>query len=129
MKQQHAPEPWREVVNCGDDYETHPILIYSGAEYVGQVATDQHEHANTDANARRIVACVNACRGLDTETLEAAPPWKAHRVDEQTRFQRDELAAALREVHRLIVDRMSDDDADADEMRDICNAALAKVQS
>lgn len=27
-----------------------------------------------EANARRIVACVNACKGIDTATLEAMPP-------------------------------------------------------
>jgi len=50
-----------------------------------------------EANARRIVACVNACAGLPTELIEqggfAAVPVTTHR---EVRQQRDQLLAAVR---------------------------------
>lgn len=52
------------------------------------------------ANARRIVACVNACKGIDTKFLEEAllagaePALYAHTLMQQ----RDELLAALKPI-------------------------------
>jgi hypothetical protein len=47
-----------------------------------------------EANARRLVACWNACEGLHTESLERGKPLADQLVDALT--QRDELLAALR---------------------------------
>ena len=54
------------------------------------------------ANARRIVACVNACEGVPIEVLEAQQagglPWNvADQIDK--RVERDELLAVLREAY------------------------------
>lgn len=61
-------------------------------------------HTNRE-NARRIVACVNACAGIPTELIEeggfAAVPVITHREVKQ---QRDKLLAALkvmRERHQI----------------------------
>jgi len=54
------------------------------------------------ANARRIVACVNACDGVGTELLENNPaPFS------ELRKQRDILLAAL---ERIVTDLSNDDD-------------------
>lgn len=57
-------------------------------------------HEAMAANARRIVACVNACEGLDIDDLESgdadpldAASWRRPRQDYKA--QRDELLAAL----------------------------------
>lgn len=53
-------------------------------------------NAEQRANARRLVACWNACEGVDTQTLEQHPaPFSALRAE------RDELLAALREIEKL----------------------------
>ena len=62
----HSPEPW--VI---DDRDGRPYAINAGREKVivwGGIAC----RATTGIdNARRIVACVNACAGIPTEALEA----------------------------------------------------------
>lgn len=59
MSEQHSIEPWHQ---CADgDCSCGQIL---GPESV-YIAKAKH-----CADARRIVACVNACKGLDTEGLE-----------------------------------------------------------
>lgn len=55
---EHTKEPW-----VADAYGN--ILAGSPAYYLGRIDQD-----DAVANARRIVACVNACAGLDTEWLE-----------------------------------------------------------
>ncbi len=57
-EQQHTPEPW--YIN-----DLWPFLIWSKQ---GQIATTKETVDYTEeeaANARRIVACVNACQGIE----------------------------------------------------------------
>ncbi len=69
---QHTPEPWK----IGDGKP--PFASWAG-QILGQhsdgefiLATcNQNYPEDAKANARRIVACVNACRGIPTEDLEA----------------------------------------------------------
>ncbi len=64
---EHSKEPWR-------------IISIGGWDGVGTVP-DSRGFAdeicklayNNPANARRIVACVNACEGVATEDLESLP--------------------------------------------------------
>jgi hypothetical protein len=71
MTQQHTPEPWL----IGDEDDPSSISSSSGrpvAETLVAVQRWTPEKQEEDyANARRIVACVNACKGIPTETLEA----------------------------------------------------------
>lgn len=61
---------------------------------------------SSEANARRIVACINACAGLSTELLEKAALTAAHiEARERLSFctqkieeERDELLAAVKEL-------------------------------
>lgn len=62
MSQQHTPEPWKHV-GQGDI-----IGANNDDACAAYLRTDIG-----DANARRIVACVNACAGIPTASLEAMP--------------------------------------------------------
>lgn len=68
----HLPEPWtvfesQNAVRPGIDSAIESVVIFSEDEANG-VQGDTAEEAL--ANARRIVACVNACQSISTETLE-----------------------------------------------------------
>ena len=86
----HTAEPWRADMSNG--YRT---AIKLGEHVVARAydpATPGHTSrtyneggANAEANARRIVACVNACAGIPTELLESG--------------NRDEIAADFLALH------------------------------
>jgi hypothetical protein len=70
----HTPEPWHyemdysvTTIFAPDPAGQNPYYVAEiDGQDVGRFATrEQHE-----ANARRLVAAVNACRGLSTEALE-----------------------------------------------------------
>lgn len=61
---QHTPGRW-EVPGPSPDL----IGTTNPRKLVAQTYGDSHEEI--EANARRIVACVNACAGVPTEALEA----------------------------------------------------------
>ena len=94
----HTPEPW-VIWNGGDG-----IMMYGAREPkrggVALMCCNELVSGRTAiANARRIVACVNACRGLPTDELEqkglvAAVGTQLLDVERQ----RDELLAALKEI-------------------------------
>lgn len=64
MNDKHALEPWVKGIHSADNGE--PFDVIFGAD--GGVVVGDDEL--TAANGRRIVACVNACRGLSTDALE-----------------------------------------------------------
>lgn len=81
-------------------------------------------------HARRIVACVNACKGMKTDMLEqaievAVPALLSYR---QMMEQNAELVATLRKVETLLDSPMADllDGAWSDALT-IIHATLAKV--
>lgn len=94
----HTPEPW--IFEAPDaDHEGIIIGRRGGAVVDGDF---------TEANARRIVACVNACAGIETYALElmtgelsilnqisATTPEKLTPKATQYRQQRDKLLAVL----------------------------------
>lgn len=74
----HTPEPWSygfPKVN-GVDVREAKCMVSAGGWHVASVShggiyPDEPFGSQTrEANARRIVACVNACRGLPTDDLE-----------------------------------------------------------
>jgi hypothetical protein len=74
----HTPEPWRQTtfaVMAGRD-DTDDFC------YVGRCDMEDDFHLNT-TNARRIVACVNACAGASTKTLEALKPGELGKLLEE----------------------------------------------
>lgn len=60
----YTPEPWK-VRKDGDEYYIEILSKYSG--HLCQLGSG----CFSKEDARRIVACVNACAGIETETLES----------------------------------------------------------
>jgi hypothetical protein len=98
MTTEHTPEPWRVsvdgeavVIPCGNGEAT--VADCFDADREGFPATRK-------ANARRIIACVNYCKGKTNAQLEDGDegyPGIAHDF-ETMRLQRDALAEALRHL-------------------------------
>lgn len=103
----YSKEPWKFVSaeNPLDHEMDFFITDASGINQVCRAALSEH-------NARRIVACVNACAGISDEALDSwmnppeggfghpHGPWPAHiislhRAAETLKQQRDELLAAI----------------------------------
>ena len=74
MSQKHSPEPW----TTGEQHESMITLWAADKRYVGTMrgsnlleGIDGHVNYGTmEANARRVLACVNFCRDFPTESLE-----------------------------------------------------------
>ena len=69
----HAREPW-EICSRGPLISIKTVFGSMGTPndlLVPVAEMTAGEHA--EANARRIVACVNACKGVSTEDLESVP--------------------------------------------------------
>ena len=60
----YTPEPWSY-------HQRGTYFVLTGG---ARVTIDGS--AKNEANARRIVACVNACVGITTEELEELPPYE-----------------------------------------------------
>ncbi|WP_320153010.1 hypothetical protein [uncultured Tolumonas sp.] len=98
----HTPEPWfydeNRPANFYSDDDTGSIIGECGRYAFVKRSDDERR-----ANARRIVACVNACEGSTTEDLErlgkdfVAP--LINLID-----QRDELLTAITEAENIAVD-------------------------
>lgn len=95
----HTPEPWRAfnngegVVGVGTD---HSDVCWTRIEEGGWLNSDRTIDTDYE-NARRIVACVNACAGIDTELLEIIEDndKTLAGVIANVEKQRDELLASL----------------------------------
>ena len=111
MSAQHTP---------GHVKVQHPHAGERGWEAAFEPGLEQLCQDITEANARRLVACWNACDGIETYALElmtgdlsikqqitatgsAKPPKPTSKAVEYRR-QRDELLAALKEARRWIGD-------------------------
>lgn len=68
----HGNEPWSSVEVTNDEDQLIKIRASNGAN-IARLWIDADDKYFSDEqreNARRIVACVNACRGLPTDELE-----------------------------------------------------------
>lgn len=103
----HAPEPW------GVSLGTSHVWIHDSDTNTVFALNRENDRA-CEANARRIVACVNACAGVSTAALEdgCQPALAGTRMQRQ----RDELAEALRKI----------ESSGVCNCRAIAHAALAK---
>lgn len=90
---EHTKEPWSHF-NSG---RTNAIYDGGRREIVAWMGFDRSDRSKSEhrANARRIVACVNACAGIPTARLECgAADVLAYSME--LKQQRDELLAALK---------------------------------
>lgn len=94
----HTKEPWSvvEVDNSSDMQVTPSHCIISGDTYIAAMESD------SDENASRIVACVNACTGIPTEKLEEHKVSLCGKSYVELEQQRDDLLAALKAARRAL---------------------------
>lgn len=113
MSAKHTKGPWRYKHEPG----CYPELMASDYATVALFAVEP-----SLANARRIVACVNACDGIPTAWLEGGA---ADIIEHSIALikQRDELLEALKQIVAIKFSNWSDG-----EMRAIAIAAIKKAE-
>lgn len=119
MSTQHTQGPLIVWPDNNRRFQVGPSTNYTVAQ---MMQTPLH---NQEANARRLVACWNACEGLSTEALERLGTLDRARVEldvirAQAIAQRDELLNEMRQAMRWAGHR--------DEVRRILSDAIAKVE-
>jgi hypothetical protein len=122
----HTKEPWAQHVDEPDAIvavaNPHESLLTVDGDY-GMAKLYNVE------DARRIVACVNACAGIPTEQLEQSHRNHAvtHLVEEIARLtkQRDELVKALKDLMNTLTD--GPDESDIARVFTKARAALASI--
>ncbi len=108
---EHTKEPW--IFSVADDFHCGSIMGRHGGEVF--------DGDFTEANARRIVACVNACAGIPNEQLERGLPAMNALVDRidgkiaTLTKQRDDLLAALIRLRSFVGDPANFDAYGSDE--------------
>lgn len=86
----HTKEPWYTSDEGGN------FRVMAADENGGYTLADMCSD-DQEANARRIVACVNACEGIDTESLErGVSDWSVFM--RELKAQRDELLEVAQEI-------------------------------
>lgn len=106
---EHTPEPWY----VRDEWDGEPRIAIGGPQpdHDFEIACLEG-FPHPKANARRIVACVNACRGIETEKLE-------HKA---------EVSRALLEKSVFMVEALDDAFRERDEARAMVKELADKVQ-
>lgn len=98
----HSKGPWFKNKNrIIADANDHPVCL-DGFSF------GSHSTEKSQANTRRIVACINACEGFSIEELEGANLFKDS-IESQSEIitlkkQRDDLIAALKQIQSATVD-------------------------
>lgn len=128
----HTPGPWMVLEETDHEPVTLTVVFAPGRETC--VAATWHGVSNgqsvdeAEANAARIVACVNACEGMKDPAAVIQSLRDDSLVAATLRARCDELAAALRALARHDTFTRSYDGAAHESDRQAAYAALAKVQ-
>ncbi len=97
---QHSKEPWKW--HAQGEANEHCLLTNDDRWVIAFRQNGELYDAEQIANARRIVACVNACAGLTTAELELAAIFgerlQAKLVGAKYKQQRDALVAAIQQT-------------------------------
>lgn len=99
----HTKEPW-SMLDTGRDIH---INKSGGVGFIGSIHIYEHRAEQCRENARRIVACVNACAGIPTDDLEQCPSGGLfHLADMANEVvkQRDNLLAFVERVSKQKVE-------------------------
>lgn len=107
----HTKEPWEAMFD-----ESNPRGIQWGVvdSAIGLWVADCFDNACLDtesvgeANARRIAACVNACSGIETPTIEGVSFKKLWNDHKDLMAQRDEILADFKAA-RATLERVNDE--------------------
>lgn len=128
MSQQHTPEPWEVVTDCPGECCWHIQPV----EHPNRGPWDRiNSPEMSEADARRIVACVNACADMSTEYLEQCGKMRRNEAGEsivELIQQRDDE----RKKHEACVtinERLLSDNRILTEQRDELMAALEAAKS
>lgn len=134
----HIPEPWKTEV-LGDTLRITKAELDDGNDDILVLGDCRDEQKQ--ANARRIVAAVNACAGVSTDALEKiaslndCKPLFTRAEIYQLILQRDELSTALQKCRtgcEVIATQFENAGVTAENYREAviaADAALAKVKS
>lgn len=117
---EHTKEPWStDYMGSGE-----ADIVGSGGASIICGSTGYV----SDADARRIVACVNACAEIDTEMLEIVVEndKTLSGVIADTERQRDELLVALKKI--VVIPYSEGGWDEIDEALDIARAAITKAE-
>ena len=116
MSERHTPEPWalRPAAIFEGTIHSHPIIVradsgwrVTGIEPAGYTSANGETGLRdiVNANARRIVACVNACAGIPTESLECQTKKQlTDKLIEQNRMLAAELEALADRIENRYVE-------------------------
>lgn len=128
--EQHTKEPWR-TGRHGCVVADEPVLEIGGSDDVEYYGGHLICESVTLRNARRIVACVNACAGIPTDDLESSLRLGlfhlAEFADEVVK-QRDDLLAALEVLLRDYKVIYDIGDLEIQPALHQAHAAIAKVK-
>lgn len=138
---EHTKEPWGQAYRKGFDGMYRQQVFDATGNTIATLAwhpvkiDDRTTTTNREANARRIVACVNACAGYSNEALEEPGGFMktlgvaldAQKLAEQ---QRDELLALVNGFHRKLETyrNVYSGDKELRRLLSECEAAIAKVK-
>lgn len=123
MTQKHTPEPWAMSTKVDGNW----WHISAGNQAIAAVHAASKKRNEPyasmfEANARRIVACVNACAGWETIQLEAMELGSLKESLVRVMQQRDELLAAIEDFIKY-----TDDCSDGSPELDRARAAIKKI--
>ena len=119
MTTHHTPEPWRANAAQAD-------IEGPDGEEVAVCYCNDDDGSDAIANARRIVACVNACAGIPTEELESAGTIAVEVKDEM----QDELLHVIRQRDELldVINHIVNEVKLTSSQYELCRQALASVK-
>jgi hypothetical protein len=134
---EHTPEPWTVRETDGVEKQTVSFGIMAGDVWLGELCegTDRRDLQQRGwlpvetarANARRLTACVNTCRDVPTEALEALQPgwWQRNA---ELRMQNAELLAACQTALALVEELEPEVLDGRDDVPGLLRAAIARTR-
>ncbi len=117
--QKHTPEPWHVSAPRAGTAHGWEVRTYSGEKLAGvkltnlvcQMSHHPRKQEEAHANAARIVACVNACEGINPEAVpkmlealrECITDAGAHSINKGTISDLGRRLAAINEIARAAI--------------------------
>ena len=125
---EHTKEPWHVMETGFGNKAQNPVVYATGDELIYITSCEDFASmTRTDnlANARRIVACVNACEGMNTLYLENFGNKESITDYLRNKFVNEELLAALKEISEMTYDAWTN----GAKAAEIAKEAIAKAEA